>query len=109
MTRTTMLLSALLLATALFTAAAGKPAAPAGFETLLFSDDFERAEADDTKEEVGKGWGTNSKSRAQGQKQVDLKDGAMHITRAAVALAWSTALPNAAQLSVEAPRSGTAP
>ncbi|MEM9646421.1 MAG: family 16 glycoside hydrolase, partial [Planctomycetota bacterium] len=33
----------------------------------------------------GGGWTTNSRSRAQGEKQVDLVDGAMHITRAAVA------------------------
>lgn len=49
-------------------------------ETLLFEDDFERSESDDSKEEIGKGWGSNSKSRAKGNKQVDLKDGALHIT-----------------------------
>ena len=49
-------------------------------ETLIFEDDFERNEADDTKEEIGKGWASNSASRAKGNKQVDLKDGAMHIT-----------------------------
>lgn len=47
---------------------------------LIFEDDFERAESQEIKDEPGKGWGTNSKSRAQGNKQVDLKDGAMHIT-----------------------------
>ncbi len=52
---------------------------------LLLSDDFERSEKNDAKEEVGNGWGTNSRTRAKGQKQVDLKDGAMHITRAEVA------------------------
>jgi len=52
---------------------------------LLLSDDFERSEKNDEKEDVGNGWGTNSKSRAKGRKQVDLKDGAMHITRADVA------------------------
>jgi hypothetical protein len=48
--------------------------------TLIFEDDFERTESDDTKEEIGKGWSSNSKKRANGNKQVDLKDGAMHIT-----------------------------
>lgn len=52
---------------------------------LLFSDDFERSEKDDSKEQVGNGWGTNSRTRAQGRKQVDLKGGAMHVTRADVA------------------------
>ncbi len=47
--------------------------------TLIFEDDFERTESQESKDEPGKGWGTNSKSRAQGNKQVDLKDGAMHI------------------------------
>ena len=48
--------------------------------TLLFGDNFERAELDDSKEQIGKGWSSNSKRRANGNKQVDLKDGAMHIT-----------------------------
>ena len=52
---------------------------------LLLSDDFEREEKDPAKEQVGNGWGTNSRSRAQGQKQVDLAEGAMHVTRAKVA------------------------
>lgn len=46
---------------------------------LIFSDDFERAESQEEKDEVGQGWGTNSKSRANGNKQVDLRDGAMYI------------------------------
>ncbi len=53
--------------------------------TLILEDSFERTEADPAKEQVGNEWGTNSKARAQGVKQVDLKDGAMHITRAKVA------------------------
>ena len=52
---------------------------------VLIDDAFERAEQDDSKEQVGGGWGTNSKSRAQGMKQVDLDDGALHITRHEVA------------------------
>lgn len=47
--------------------------------TLLFEDDFERNESQEKTEEIGKGWGSNSKKRAKGNKQVDLKDGAMHI------------------------------
>jgi len=46
---------------------------------LIFSDDFERNESQELKDEVGNGWGTNSKSRAGGNKQVDLKDGTMRI------------------------------
>lgn len=46
---------------------------------LVFEDDFERSESQETRDEPGKGWGTNSKSRARGNKQVDLKDGSMRI------------------------------
>lgn len=46
---------------------------------LIFEDDFERSESQETKDEVGNGWGTNSKNRAAGNKQVDLKDGTMRI------------------------------
>ncbi len=46
---------------------------------LIFEDDFERSESQELSDEPGKGWATNSKSRAQGEKQVDLKDGAMYI------------------------------
>ncbi len=46
---------------------------------LIFSDDFERKESQEEKDEPGNGWGTNSKSRANGNKQVDLRDGAMYI------------------------------
>jgi hypothetical protein len=46
---------------------------------LIFSDDFERNESQELKDEVGNGWGTNSKARAGGNKQVDLKDGTMRI------------------------------
>ncbi len=52
---------------------------------LLLKDDFERDEPDQKTEQVGNGWGTNSRTRAKGNKQVDLVDGAMHITRHAVA------------------------
>jgi len=46
---------------------------------VIFSDDFNRSELQEAKDEVGNGWSTNSGSRAKGNKQVDLKDGAMHI------------------------------
>ncbi|MDF1826300.1 MAG: hypothetical protein P1U68_16760 [Verrucomicrobiales bacterium] len=46
---------------------------------LIFEDDFERSESQEEKDEPGNGWGTNSKRRAKGNKQVDLRDGAMYI------------------------------
>jgi len=49
---------------------------------LIFQDDFERQEKDDSKEELGKGWVTNSERRADGVKQGDLKDGTLAITMA---------------------------
>lgn len=48
-------------------------------ERLIFEDDFERNESQEKVDEVGRGWGTNSARRAAGKKQVDLRDGAMHI------------------------------
>jgi hypothetical protein len=47
---------------------------------LIFEDSFDRNESQEATDELGKGWGTNSKARAKGNKQVDLKDGAMYIT-----------------------------
>ncbi|MCH1408671.1 MAG: LamG domain-containing protein [Verrucomicrobiales bacterium] len=46
---------------------------------LIFSDDFERAESQEEKDEPGNEWGTNSRKRAKGNKQVDLVDGTMRI------------------------------
>ena len=46
---------------------------------VIFQDDFNRNESQEKTDEPGNGWGTNSKSRAKGDKQVDLKDGAMHM------------------------------
>ncbi|MEM6688917.1 MAG: family 16 glycoside hydrolase [Planctomycetota bacterium] len=57
----------------------------ANADEVIFQDNFERAEKDDSREDVGNNWGTNSKSRAQGNKQVDLLDGTMHIVRHEVA------------------------
>jgi hypothetical protein len=47
--------------------------------TLIFEDDFERSESQEKVDEPGNGWGTNSKGRAKGNKQVDLRDGHMFI------------------------------
>lgn len=71
-----LLVSALSMAS---TSAAGEPG------TVILEDDFNREEKDPEKEQIGNDWGTNSRTRAQGTKQVDLIDGAMHITKAAVA------------------------
>ncbi len=46
---------------------------------LIFEDNFERSESQEEKDEIGKGWGSNSAKRAAGNKQVDLRDGAMYI------------------------------
>lgn len=46
---------------------------------VLFADNFDRTESQETKDEPGNGWSTNSASRAGGNKQVDLIDGTMHI------------------------------
>lgn len=46
---------------------------------VIFEDDFNRKETQPATDDPGKGWGTNSKSRAKGDKQVELKDGAMRI------------------------------
>lgn len=46
---------------------------------VIFEDEFARNESQEKTDEPGNGWGTNSKSRAMGDKQVDLKDGAMRI------------------------------
>ena len=47
--------------------------------TLIFQDDFSRSESQEKTDEPGNGWATNSKARAKGNKQVDLRDGAMYI------------------------------
>jgi len=45
----------------------------------VFQDSFDRVEENDAVEQLGTEWKTNSKSRALGDKQVDLKDGALVI------------------------------
>jgi hypothetical protein len=50
--------------------------------TLVFEDDFNRSEADDSKEDLGRGWVTNSAKRAAGTKQADLKGGLLSIEMA---------------------------
>lgn len=47
--------------------------------TLVFSDDFERSESQELKDEPGNGWNTSSSWSAKGHKEVDLADGALHI------------------------------
>ncbi|TWT51338.1 hypothetical protein Pla22_41150 [Rubripirellula amarantea] len=47
--------------------------------TLLFSDDFNREESDESQEELGGTWTTSSATRANGNKQVDLRDNTLHI------------------------------
>ena len=49
------------------------------FGKLIFSDDFQRTASQETKDEPGNGWGTNSAGRAKNNKQVDLRNGAMYI------------------------------
>ncbi|WP_199186916.1 family 16 glycoside hydrolase [Blastopirellula marina] len=66
-----------------FAAAAEDGGEAAG--VLLLQDDFNRDETTPDKEEIGNGWTSNSVWRAKGQKQVDLVDGAMHVTRLPVA------------------------
>lgn len=53
--------------------------------SLIFEDDFNRIEMDDSQEQLGKEWVTNSKSRAKGTKQCDLTGEAVRITMAEVA------------------------
>jgi hypothetical protein len=52
---------------------------------LIFQDDFNRKESDDSKEQLGKNWVTNSKKRAKGVKQTDLTGDSVMITMAKVA------------------------
>jgi hypothetical protein len=47
---------------------------------LIFQDDFSRTESQEKTDEPGNDWATNSKSRAKGNKQVDLRNGAMYIS-----------------------------
>jgi len=51
----------------------------ADFGTLIFQDDFERIESQEERDEPGNDWTTSSDKTAGGRKQVDLRDGAMHM------------------------------
>ncbi len=64
-----------------FSAKADDPALLKASGTLLFEDDFQRDEPTPDQEAIGGGWTSNSAWRAKGKKQVDLKDGAMQVTR----------------------------
>jgi hypothetical protein len=55
------------------------PVFAADLGKVIFEDDFNRKETQSATDDPGNGWGTNSKSRAKGDKQVELKDGAMRI------------------------------
>lgn len=55
------------------------PADADDFGELIFEDDFERSESQELKDEPGNEWTTSSDKTAGGRKQVDLKDGAMHM------------------------------
>lgn len=52
---------------------------PSNLGTLIFEDQFERNESQEIKDEPGNEWTTSSEKTANGNKQVDLKDGAMYI------------------------------
>ncbi len=49
------------------------------FGMLIFHDEFERSESQEEKDEPGNEWTTSSTTTAPGHKQVDLRDGAMHM------------------------------
>lgn len=49
------------------------------FGELIFEDDFERTESQEERDEPGNDWTTSSDRTAGGRKQVDLRDGAMHM------------------------------
>ena len=48
---------------------------------LIFSDNFDRKDGSKTADAIGNGWGTNSAWRADGEKQIFLKNGVMSIRR----------------------------
>lgn len=49
------------------------------YGTLIFHDEFERSESQELKDEPGNDWTTSSDWTAPGQKQVDLRDGALYM------------------------------
>lgn len=49
------------------------------FGTLIFEDYFERSESQELKDEPGNEWTTSSDRTAAGNKEVDLRNGAMYI------------------------------
>lgn len=84
-TKLTRLITFAALLAVLCNAHAGETNGSAVERVLLVEDTFERDEATDGKEDIGNGWTSNSAWRANGQQQVDLDDGAMHVTRHAQA------------------------
>ncbi|TWU55594.1 hypothetical protein [Rubripirellula reticaptiva] len=65
------------LLTPLALAEQGRPNTELG--ELIFEDHFERSESQEEKDEPGNDWTTSSDKTAAGHKEVDLRDGAMHI------------------------------
>ncbi len=53
-----------------------------GYGELIFEDHFERTESQEEKDEPGNEWTTSSETTAGGRKQVDLRDGALHMETA---------------------------
>jgi len=49
------------------------------YGSLIFQDDFERSESQELKDEPGNEWTTSSDKTAKGNKQVDLREGYLHI------------------------------
>lgn len=49
------------------------------FGTQIFEDSFERTESQELKDEPGNEWTTSSDKTAKGNKQIDLRDGAVYI------------------------------
>ena len=50
-----------------------------GYGELIFEDRFERGVSQEKLDEPGNQWTTSSNKTAYGEKQVDLRDGYMHI------------------------------
>lgn len=51
----------------------------ADYGTLIFEDTFDRTESQELKDEPGNEWTTSSDKTAEGNKEVDLRDGYMYI------------------------------
>ncbi|MBT5168601.1 MAG: hypothetical protein HOL92_09020, partial [Opitutales bacterium] len=83
MTKRLSLLLALLCLALSHPLAAESPDALIKRAKLVLEDNFNRSEKDDSKEQLGREWVTNSEKRAHGVKQADLKDDTLVIVMAA--------------------------